>query len=98
MPPCTPERYGRLVQNDNSRPWQNGSTLQGGIPKLLRLLIVSKALAFLNVAKVQPEFKKLKNTFDTCEILLPLWICQHAAILAHGTGLPSLPSILFFAS
>ena len=45
-----------------SRPWQSGSTIQGGIPKLLTSLIVSEALAFLNVAIVQQALKNLKRT------------------------------------
>ena len=77
-----------------SRPWQNGSTIQGGIPRLLT------SLAFVhvaNVAIVQQELKNPKHTLATCQILLPLWICQHAAMLTFWTVLPSsLDDPLFF--
>lgn len=76
-----------------SRPWQNGSTIQGGIPRLLT------SLAFVNVANVaivQQELKNPKHALATCQILLPLWICQHAAMLTFWTVLPSSLDDPFF--
>ena len=76
-----------------SRPWQSGSTIQGSIPTLLT------SVAFVNVANVaivQQELKNPKHTLATCQILSPLRMCQHAAMLTFWTDLPSSLDDPFF--